>query len=145
MNAPELCPACLTELPDGYAYDHVAIDLALAGRRDLFAAMNEGERREVVLTGLGRRLNLSVIADRLGWPYGRVQELLPDEHPQSAAGRYEAIDQRVKELYEQDLKDMQIALRIGAHVSVVGKVRKRLRLPAKFGPGGKRLAEVRTA
>ena len=28
----ELCPACLTELPADYPYDHVAIDQALAGR-----------------------------------------------------------------------------------------------------------------
>jgi hypothetical protein len=143
MTMPELCAACLTELPAGYPYDHVAIDLALTGRRDLFKAMTAGERREVVLTGLARGLTLNIITTRLNWTYGRIQELLPADHPLSVTRQQPDLEQAIRELWAADLKDIEISLRIGQHVSVVGKVRKRLCLPAKFGPGGRRLAAHR--
>lgn len=144
MTMPDLCAACLTELPAGYPYDHVAIDLALTGRRDLFEAMDAGERREVVLTGLGRKVSLWEISRRLDWPYGHLQELLPEDHPLSATRRQACLERQIREMWADDLKDVEIALRLGQHASVIGRVRKRLCLPSKFGPGGRRLATHRT-
>ena len=140
MTDADLCPACLTELPADYSFDHVAIDLALSHQPQRFRAMGPAERTEVVVTGLARGRTLIALADRLGWPYNRLQQLLPDDHPHSQTVQRAVLEQRVRELWLQQLSDSAIAMHTGQNASAVGKIRKDLGLPSRFGPGGRRLA-----
>ena len=59
MNVPTLCPFCLDELPDGYEFDHVAIDLALEGHHRVYRE----ERAEAVRVGLTRGMSPAPAAD----------------------------------------------------------------------------------
>lgn len=130
-----LCPVCLTELPPGYDFDHVAIDRALDSDPDLLNAMDPAEQCEVVLTGLARGLTVTGIARRFGWSTGRVRALLPDEHPESTAGarkrraaQRRQLDQLVHDLAAQGLPDTEIALRTERSVYVITDTRRRLNL-----------------
>lgn len=134
-----LCPACLTELPDDYPFDHVAFDRALRGDRDLFAAMDTTTRGEVVATGLARGLTLMHISRALNWPYNRLEELLAGD-PGGERARQEEL---IRQLWEQDLNDTAIAERIAPlTASSVQKIRCRMGLPSKFGPRGRRRKAV---
>lgn len=124
----DICPACLTELPAGYPYDHVAIDRAGRGDRNLFTTMPTAERREVVIAALARGVRLTDLARTLNWTYTSLQSLLPDDHPESTRSHAERADRQVRELWEQGLQDVTIAARTGLNPSTVGRVRKRLGL-----------------
>lgn len=138
MNVITLCPSCLIELPDDYPFDHVEIDRAVAGDRRVFADMNREQRTDVVVTGLARGKSLNQLAVQFGWSFDRIQELLPDEHLQSAEKSRSELQIRIRELYDQDLTDGDIALRLGRPLGTVSKMRSRMKLPSKFGPGGRR-------
>lgn len=129
MNAIfDICPMCLVELPDGYPFDHVAIDRALAGDRDLFASMDADARREVVVTGLARGASLLDLVETLSWAYNTLQALLPDEHPESVASATARNERLIRELWEQALPDVTISARTGLNPSKIGRIRKRLGL-----------------
>ncbi|WP_433368420.1 hypothetical protein ACQPZX_41530 [Actinoplanes sp. CA-142083] len=142
MKIVDLCPGCLTELPEDYPYDHVEIDRALADRPGLFTAMDRGQRAETVLAGLARGMSISRIAVHVRWNYAEIQALLPEGHPLSASQARRRSEQQIRELWAQDLSDSAIGLRIGQLPGTVGKVRKRIGLPSKFGPGGRRRKQV---
>lgn len=69
-----LCPYCLDELPDDYPYDHVAIDLALAGN----ARIHGDERYEAVRVGLARGMSPDAIGKRLHLDRSVVRQLAAD-------------------------------------------------------------------
>lgn len=71
--ATELCPACLTELPADYPYDHVAIDAALGGRRVKLAG--NAEKAEAVRIGMARGRSLTWVAARLRLTYTDARQL----------------------------------------------------------------------
>src|SRR5687768_11286343 len=104
MNYPTLCPACLTELPADYPYDHVAIDAALGRRPDLFRRMDRDEKTETVLTGLSRGMSVNRIALWFGWANADLRLLLPADHPVRAEAGND-LEQMVRELWERDLPD----------------------------------------
>lgn len=131
MKVPTLCPACLTELPASYPYDHVAIDRAAGGDRTAFAAMSAGEKREVVVTGLAHGAALLDLSILLSWPYNRLQEVLPDGHPASRASQVAEVERLIRDLWEQNLLDVTIAARTGLNPSKIGRIRKRLGLPTR--------------
>lgn len=135
-----LCPACLTELPDDYPYDHVAIDRVLTSEPDRLARMSNGEQREVVLTGLARGMTVTALATRLNRGVRRLRELLPDDHPESVASNRNRraaeraqLDLTVRALWEQGLPDTDIALRTGVSVYAIGDTRRRLGLATLTG------------
>jgi len=140
MNELIICPACLSELPDDYPYDHVAIDRAVAGDRPLFVAMSTEERSEVVSTGLSRGATLLDLVNLLSWPFGQLQAVLPDEHPESTASRNARVEQQVRQLWAQGLRDVTISARTGLNPSKVGRVRKRLGLATKVRTNAERRA-----
>jgi hypothetical protein len=129
MNTITVCPACLMQLPDGYPYDHVAIDRVLSGDRILFAAMSRAEKQQVVITGLARRRSLRDLTDQLTWPYAALQTLLPDEHPQSKAAESTRVEAQITELWHRRLSDVEICIRTGLNPGKIGRIRKRLGLP----------------
>lgn len=93
-TATELCPACLTELPADYPYDHVAIDQALAGRRIKLA--NDAERGEAVRIGVAHGMTLNQVALRL-----RIAHSVARQVPGLAdiqAARREQLDAQVTRL-----------------------------------------------
>jgi len=96
-----LCPACLTEFPVGYPYDHVAVDRAVAGDRRTFVSMTTPERAEVVITGLAGQATLLDLVALLSWPYNQLQALRPDEHPASRASQDAEEERLVRELWER--------------------------------------------
>lgn len=53
-----------------------------------------------------------------------------------------ALHSTVRELWAQDKTDRAIGLRVDRHPSEIGKLRRDLGLPSKFGPGGKRRKDV---
>jgi hypothetical protein len=135
----DLCPSCLTELPVGYAFDHVAIDRVLAGAaRDLFAAMTADERREVVLAGLSRGMTLMSLRDLLSWGYQHLQALLPDEHPDSKRSADARLERRIRQLWSQGITDAVIATELGCEPSKIGRFRRRMGLPTR-----RNIAQVR--
>lgn len=138
MTPPTLCPACLTELPTDYPHDHVAIDAALDRSPELFKRMSRDERTEVVVTGLSRGMSLHFLAQRFGWADRTVRLLLPAGHPVLAVDDRAFFEATVRELWERDLPDTAIAMQAGCSPNAVSNARSRLRLPSKFGPGGRR-------
>jgi hypothetical protein len=61
----DFCPGCLNVLPQGYAFDHVAIDRALAGDTTVLAAMDLLELQELVFEARRRGLSDWVLAERV--------------------------------------------------------------------------------
>lgn len=131
-----LCPKCLASLPDGYEFDHVAIDYALAGNTAVLKRMPRTERRELV--AWGRRLGLTdnVIAERVHRSTAEIHNWLVDQTPRPP--RSAAIDPEVKALWEQGLADRQIAARLSVGKSTVFQSRRRQGLAALFLSGGVR-------
>jgi DNA-binding CsgD family transcriptional regulator len=135
MSLPTLCPACLETLPAGYEFDHVAVDLALDDRPELFAGMSHDERAEVVRTGLARGLNATQMSRRFHTSVAQIHALLPEQDRPSLDDKQELLAQ-IRQLWEQDLTDSEIGLRLSKAPGTVNKLRARMKLPAKFGPGG---------
>jgi len=54
---PEFCPQCLTPLPSGYPFDHVAIDRALTGDSSVLRQMREVELAEAFRVGRARGMS----------------------------------------------------------------------------------------
>lgn len=134
MTVPRLCPTCLTELPEDYPFDHVAIDLALGRRPELFATLARDERVEVVRIGLERGRTLGQLSRHFGWSYADMQALVyVHKLPRSVE-----VEKQVRRLWEQDLNDGQIGLRLGKHPSSIGKIRQRIGLPTRYIPGGRK-------
>lgn len=130
-----LCPNCLTELPDDYPYDHVAIDYALDGQPGLFRAMDREERREVLLEGRRHGISDQALATRFGISWRRVQ-LLADPHwTDGRRNRPHPHDDLVRALWKQGLSDRAIAPRIGLSHAAITVIRKRLGLPAHYRYG----------
>lgn len=125
-----LCPSCLAELPVEYPYDHVEIDRAIDGDRDLFGGMDVAQRREVVITALSRGEALYAFAKRLHWAYPVLQGYLPDEHPQSTVSMDAANEAIVRERWALGHSDIAIATSAGLDPGTVGRIRKRLGLAA---------------
>jgi hypothetical protein len=130
MNIPELCPSCLTELPDGYAFDHVLIDRTLDGNPQHFRAMSLEERREVIRTGRARGLSDNAIAVRVGSTKLNIAALM-------GVDLSSQLNEKVAEYWAQGLSDQAISMQVGCHLSQVARVRRRLGLAALFGPGGR--------
>lgn len=124
-----LCPACLTGMPADYPHDHVEIDRAAAGDRDLFARMDLGRRRETVIVALARGASLHDLSSRLRWPYPALRGYLPDEHPQSAVSEAAAVEPLVLAMWQKGRSDIAIAARVGCDPRNVGKIRQALGLP----------------
>lgn len=134
MNLPDLCPQCLTELPDGYPYDHVAIDRALNGQASLFRRMSTSEQAEVVRTGRTRRIGYTDMARLFMQPADRLRQLVGDTGPHRAD-----FDAKVRALYNQVLPDGTIAVQLGVSYEKVRRSRQRQGLPAQFGGRGRRI------
>lgn len=79
----ELCPACLTELPPDYPYDHVAIDAVLTGRRVKLA--DDAEKAEAVRIGMTRGIGLARLAVQLHINYKAAQQIDGVQELQQAA------------------------------------------------------------
>jgi hypothetical protein len=124
-----ICPACLMELPAGYRYDHVRIDRVLGGDRALWLAMRQPERREAVLTGIGRRVYPQRLAELLDISYHHVQGVLPDEHPQSRASFVAAAEEKVVRLWMAGATYSEISAASGLDPRTVTKVRHARGLP----------------
>lgn len=139
MNVPDLCPACCTELPADYPFDHVAIDLALDDQPALFRQMTRPERAELILVALSRGMNINQIALRFGRTHIEITALTPVHlRPAGRAQQTAELEQQIRQLWEQGLNDIQISLRTGRARGTVSKVRERMDLAAHFGPGGRR-------
>jgi hypothetical protein len=135
MTDITLCPACLTELPDNYPYDHVVFDRALNGQPQLFDQMRTRERRELILISLSRSMPITELAHRLGRDVSKLRALLPAEHPESLtnfrhrrATERTQLDNTVRALWDRGLSDTDIALRTGYSAYVIGDIRRRLGL-----------------
>lgn len=131
QELPELCPACLTELPDEYPYDHVRIDRAIAGNPALFRSMADDEQREVVTAGRRQGMTNYAIAVRIGSTSVYIATLMDEDITAE-------LNQSVAELHAKGLNDLAISLHVGCHRGVVAKVRQRLGLETLYGPGGRR-------
>lgn len=131
MKTVDLCPGCLIELADDYAFDHVAIDRVLAGDRDLFKAMKTAERLEVLLTAFTRGLTIKTLAEAIEWPYAWLQGLLPAEHPQSRESYLADAEQQIRDLYGRGQSDATIAAKTGINPTQIGRLRKKLGLPTR--------------
>ena len=134
MLAPadaDICPACLTLLPDGYQFDHVAVDRAISGDRTIFAAMTEPEKVDVVVTALSRGFTVSRLAKTLSWPYVRIQQLVPAGHPCSIAEKTARDEQKIRELWEKGLRDVDISAATGINPTQIGRTRKKLGLATR--------------
>ena len=136
MNHTTLCPACLADLPDDYAFDHVAIDRALTSQPELIDVMARPEQREVVVVGFTRGMTITCLTRHFRWTSTRIRNLLPVEHPESAANARRrqateraALDATVRTLWDQGTPDTDIALRTGRSVYVIAGSRRRLGLP----------------
>jgi hypothetical protein len=138
MTMPTLCPACLTVLPGDYPFDHVAIDRALAGEARLFTAMTTAERKETLQVGISRGMTLDQMAKRLHRSGAELRQVVGIVPPSPRVAAKEQLDRLVADLWKQELSDGDIALRTGRHTGSITKVRRRLQLPALYGPGGRR-------
>lgn len=67
-----------------------------------------------------------------------VEELRTQREAERLA-RAALVEDTIREMWEQGQPDGAIALRTGSHPGAIARIRKRLGLPALFGPGGKRL------
>jgi hypothetical protein len=136
MKVIDICPSCLTELPDGYPFDHVRIDKALGPITgpDLFRAMSKAERREVVLTALRRGVTMRALAERLNFRRDYVQGLLPDEHPESRMSNQVRLEEQIRTMWSKGDSDQVIALLTDWEPSKIGRTRQRLGLPTKRKP-----------
>ena len=133
---PTLCPQCLNVLPDGYPFDHVAIDRALAGDTSVLAAMPPAERRELVLDGRRRGLEDWEIAALVHRSTARVRRWVANETGRRP-GRPSAIDDAaVRRLWQAGLSDRAIAGELGAGRNAVFLSRRRQGLEALFTSGG---------
>lgn len=137
-----LCPSCLTELPDNYPYDHVAIDRALTGSARLYGAeryeaAREGFRRGMSTTTIAWTLRLS--GDTIA---GIVAGVIGDERAGSNAREHVALDAEVRRRYAAGQADHHIAAALNVSRSTVQASRARMRLPALYGPGGRRRKQV---
>lgn len=129
MNDPNLCPACLAELPEDYPYDHVRIDRALGGDLRLWSRMSRAERCEVVLTGIERRLDPRGLAEVLGLQYSYVQDVLPAEHPQSRESFLAQVEPQVAQMWADGATYVDITLATGLNERSVTRIRRSLNLP----------------
>jgi hypothetical protein len=134
MDLPDLCPACLAELPAGYDGDHVRIDRAIGGDIGLFRSMPVAEQAEVITTAISRGHTWHGLSQRF---------LIGAERLRAIAG-YPAddFDQQVRSLYDQGLSDITIAARLGVTPARIFKSRTRQKLPSLYGPGGRRREAV---
>jgi len=130
-----LCPSCLNGLPDDYEFDHVAIDKALAGDRAAYLAMPAEERAETLRTGLALGRDRTQLADLLHLSYAQVVAVVG--HSSKSEERAE-LDAEIRRLWERQLSDGDIALCLGKTIDSICGSRRRLGLPANFGPGGRR-------
>jgi hypothetical protein len=136
MTIVDLCPACLTELPADYPFDHVAIDQALSTRPRLFTTMDAAERAETLRVGTDRGMGLVDLARQFGADRHDIRALIPlDVVPQ--AERSAKLEAAVKAGWEKGLSDSAIAMTSGSHVGSIAKVRRRLGLESLYGPGGR--------
>lgn len=131
MSVPDLCPSCLTELPPDYPFDHVAIDLALAGNTAVLERMPRAERVEMVRVAYARGLTESQVGLRVHRSITEIRRWLAPRKERVRGSKHDAT---VRELWEQDLTDRQIASRIGKTKTMVFYARKRLKLPARHLP-----------
>lgn len=136
MITVEFCPGCLTVLPDGYEFDHVAIDRALAGDTSVLAAMPPTERRELVLEGLRRGLREYEIAALMRRSFSEIKRWLTDTRPCRRDQLTAARDAAVRELHREGLSDNAIAKRLGIRKNAVFISRHRQGLPALFNSYG---------
>jgi DNA-binding NarL/FixJ family response regulator len=143
-GVPYLCPACLTELPAGYPYDHVAIDQALAGNRQVFSAMDDDERREVIQYGRRTGMTDFAISARLHRSLAFIRAVASGTPParQPAKGAHDA---DIRELWARGLSDRAIAARLGFDVSNVRRTRTRLQLPANYSAIGQPVRHLEAA
>lgn len=125
-----LCPSCLTELPPGYPYDHVAIDRALTGRPELFRTFSPAEQAETVKAGLTRRMSYNRLARLFHRSVAHLRDLAGDV-PAS-------FDVQVHQLYRRGHNDQEIAVSLGVHRKTVQTSRDRQGLAPLYGPGGRR-------
>lgn len=136
MKITNLCPGCLTELPDDYPFDHVSIDRTIAGDPQLFKAMGVEERREVIRAGRALGLSDTAIATRVNRITGDIRYIMGEPVGRADPAR----DEAVRALWNEGLSDGVIGMRVGMHPGSVAKVRHRLGLDALFGAGGRRKA-----
>jgi hypothetical protein len=145
-DLPYLCPRCLTELPAGYPYDHVAVDYALAGNHAVYTAMGQAERREVVHAGRAQGLSDNAIGIRVGRNRTHIRRLMGGRiKNRLSPERLAEIDEQVRTLWEQRLTDAAISRHVGVKGEQVVRSRYRQGLPALFGPGGKPLDRQQVA
>lgn len=138
MKPPTLCPLCLAELPADYPYDHVAVDLALAGNRAAWRGMLPDERAETVRTGIRRGRTPAQLATVLPISAQHITVLAGDAWTGPTADQ----EQQVRDLWTQRCSDSAIAMRLGLSTGGVSKIRARLGLPGLYGPGGRPRRQV---
>lgn len=131
MTAPDLCPLCLEQLPDGYPYDHVAIDYALTGRTRLRGS----ERAEAIRVGHRRGMTRSQISTRL---HCNGEDIIRVLGPSQT---HTGLADDIRRLYAEKRSDGHIATALGISRSEVRKNRNGLGLPALYGPRGIRTRE----
>lgn len=137
MNLPDLCPLCLDELPDGYPYDHVAIDLALEGSHRVYRA----ERAEAVRVGLTRGMTPTLISRRLHIATDELHRYTDLARASRAAGDDTRHDTAIRDMHARHINDGAIAITLGITRDQVRYARNRLGLPTLYGPGGRRLRQ----
>lgn len=137
MVLPEFCPSCLDELPDGYPFDHVAIDRALAGDSAIFGRMAADERRETITVGRRRGMTDSAIAVAINRSLEQVHRIM-GEATRTSTGPKPKHDALVLKYWQHGLSDHQIAFRLGIARSTVGRTRARQGLAPHYTPAHQR-------
>jgi hypothetical protein len=116
------------------------------GRAYLFTSDDRGDQREAKKICLRRCpfqvecLRYALEQDERWHVWGGV--LMSSGIERARARRSYHIDRQVRELWEKRLSDGQIGAALGINKRTVRENRHRQRLPALYGPGGKRKAEV---
>lgn len=101
-------------------------------RPELFAKLTDQARIVAVRHGRGQGHSWSQLAQIWSRKIDYLQKLAGEP----------TMRERVRALYDAGRSDSQIALTLDVNSATVAAVRKRLGLPAQFGPGGRRLWEV---
>jgi hypothetical protein len=140
MNATAyFCPNCLAMLPPDYEFDHVAIDLAMAGNTAVVRRMPREERAELVRVGRDQGLEDYEIAARVHRSVAEVRNWLANPTVQPRSHTH---DDQVRALWEQGLSDRQISIRLHISKATAREARARQQLPALFTRGGLRRTVV---